>query len=133
MGKHIHKLTELNTESCTAVCASCGNVSVRKKGTVWYCTNGARLNRGKRGSSVAGKKNRGELRIQPHGLTVLAARAFRIGKSCEICGDAKNLNVDHCHATKKIRGILCTKCNTGLGFFRDSLERLNAAIKYLTK
>jgi len=39
--------------------------------------------------------------------------------------------VDHCHTTNKIRGILCGKCNTGLGAFRDSEDALLNAIQYL--
>ncbi len=39
--------------------------------------------------------------------------------------------VDHCHSTGKIRGLLCTKCNTGLGNFRDSPELLQKAIEYI--
>jgi len=41
------------------------------------------------------------------------------------------LSVDHCHSTGKIRGILCTKCNTGLGSFKDNIELLTKAIQYL--
>ena len=39
--------------------------------------------------------------------------------------------LDHCHDSKKIRGILCGHCNTGLGAFKDDISRLNAAIEYL--
>jgi len=40
-------------------------------------------------------------------------------------------SVDHNHSTKKIRGVLCNNCNTGLGFFKDNISNLNSAIKYL--
>ena len=43
----------------------------------------------------------------------------------------KRLAVDHCHITDTIRGLLCTNCNTGIGNLRDSIELLEAAIKYL--
>jgi hypothetical protein len=43
----------------------------------------------------------------------------------------RELCVDHCHETKKIRGLLCTQCNIALGKFKDSIEILNSAIEYL--
>lgn len=55
---------------------------------------------------------------------------------CAICGVHqttlnKNLAVDHDHKTNKIRGLLCMKCNTGLGMFKDDTQVLQAAITYL--
>ncbi len=57
---------------------------------------------------------------------------------CVICRkDLKNLDskhsphIDHCHITGKVRGILCHKCNPGLGMFEDNIEYLKSAIEYL--
>lgn len=53
---------------------------------------------------------------------------------CAICGgedDHFSLAVDHCHNKKHIRGLLCSKCNRGLGLFRDSPQLLKQAIEYL--
>ena len=51
--------------------------------------------------------------------------------SCQICKDTENLVIDHCHDSKKVRGILCWSCNIALGHFKDSKEKLEKAIKYL--
>jgi len=55
---------------------------------------------------------------------------------CAICGGGREKQkykfaVDHCHATGKIRGILCTNCNAGLGFFKDNPQSLTNALTYL--
>lgn len=41
------------------------------------------------------------------------------------------LDVDHNHKTGKVRGLLCAKCNTGIGLFNDNVELLNKVIEYL--
>jgi hypothetical protein len=58
------------------------------------------------------------------------------GHVCAICKSperAKNgrLAVDHCHATGRVRGLLCRKCNTGIAFFHDKPEVLASAVSYL--
>jgi hypothetical protein len=39
--------------------------------------------------------------------------------------------VDHCHTTKKVRGLLCVACNAGLGHFKDNTTVMARAISYL--
>ena len=52
---------------------------------------------------------------------------------CAICGKTskRNLHTDHNHTTKKIRALLCSPCNTGLGQFKENPDRLRRAIEYL--
>lgn len=52
---------------------------------------------------------------------------------CLICKrqPSKRFCVDHCHETNQVRGLLCRKCNLGLGHFDDSIWLLRKAIKYL--
>jgi hypothetical protein len=56
---------------------------------------------------------------------------------CAICKSkisssrTSRLYVDHCHDTMKVRGLLCSSCNHGLGLFKDSPSILKRAIDYL--
>jgi hypothetical protein len=52
---------------------------------------------------------------------------------CAICGktQARAFDVDHCHATGKVRGLLCTSCNRVLGHANDAPETLERAAQYL--
>jgi hypothetical protein len=57
---------------------------------------------------------------------------------CAICGEhnssqKKDLSLDHCHNTKKIRGFLCDNCNTGIGKFKDNINIMLKAIEYIVK
>lgn len=53
------------------------------------------------------------------------------GGRCKICPETDKLVIDHDHVTGKVRGILCRKCNHGLGCFRDNTDYLKGAIDYL--
>lgn len=79
-----------------------------------------------------------EMLDKQQGVCALCGRPETdIGRS----GNVKFLSVDHdrscCPGTKScgkcIRGILCSKCNTGLGKFNDDPELMAKAIAYLTK
>lgn len=50
---------------------------------------------------------------------------------CVICGSDEKLVVDHDHCTGKVRGMLCSHCNRGLGHFRDDPMLLEFAAQYL--
>ena len=56
---------------------------------------------------------------------------------CDIHLDEQTYNttprVDHCHSSKKVRGLLCGQCNVGLGHFYENENSLFKAIEYLRK
>lgn len=51
----------------------------------------------------------------------------------EMSGRYKTLSVDHDHITGKIRGLLCSSCNRGIGLLKDNIEVLKSAISYLER
>lgn len=70
-----------------------------------------------------------------YGLSVTEYESlFRNQKGvCAICGvpSKRQLSVDHCHNTKRVRGLLCHKCNFAIGLFQDNPALLVAASVYL--
>lgn len=61
------------------------------------------------------------------------------GGTCAICGQPgqtwgeNNLHVDHDHDTDEVRGLLCGKCNVGIGMLGDNAESIRRALAYLEK
>jgi hypothetical protein len=63
------------------------------------------------------------------------AQLAKQGGVCAICGtdDPGKMDfcADHNHNTGQKRGVLCRKCNSGLGHFQDNPEIIAKAIEYL--
>lgn len=78
-------------------------------------------------------KNYGITLDQYYALEKLQDGVCAICKKPNTCKKTNRLYVDHCHATGKVRGLLCMKCNTGLGYFDDNISKLREAIEYLNK
>lgn len=84
--------------------------------------------------------------LKGHGLTIEQYETMWRGQGGKCanpgCADAfplempnyrLGLQVDHCHATGRVRGLLCGPCNTALGYTRDDPERLKGLIVYLAR
>lgn len=87
--------------------------------------------------------------MRRYGLTPKDYDEFlaRQGGRCAICGTddppvrgkgngasqqlKKLFVVDHCHITGRVRGLLCRKCNTGIGGLDDDPRLVRSALKYL--
>lgn len=75
-----------------------------------------------------------------YGITFAQAAEMWVAQGCRcpICREpmefpSKVTHVDHCHRSQKVRGLLCTRCNTGLGQFEDNILLLRRAIAYLRR
>lgn len=85
------------------------------------------------------KARRAALPSRYHGMTYaqLLLKLKAQGNRCGICrtdspGKAR-WHGDHDHKTGKFRGVLCGRCNLGLGLFRDNVDLLTQARRYLRK
>ena len=74
-----------------------------------------------------------------YGITIEDYRALELAQNgrCAICGGPPTgrgrLHLDHDHVTGRVRGLLCSACNTGLGGLKDDPSLLHAAIDYLER
>lgn len=79
--------------------------------------------------SVCRECRRHEARVN-RGMTSDGA-ATPLASACEICGATFSLVLDHDHETGEVRGTLCRRCNLGIGYFRDDVNTINAALRYI--
>lgn len=74
------------------------------------------------------------LSLKDYDMLLLAQKGV-----CAICGKPetsskrKNLSVDHCHTTGKIRGLLCSPCNLAVGNVNESPEIARKLVSYIEK
>lgn len=59
------------------------------------------------------------------------------GERCAVCKTddfgGKRPHTDHCHKTGEVRGLLCKRCNQGVGFFVDDPNLMRAAADYIER
>lgn len=86
------------------------------------------------------EKNKHSYLLRSYNLTVEEYnKLYEIQEGrCLICSKHqseldKSLCVDHNHQTGEIRGLLCSNCNSALGFLKDNIESVKKALEYLIK
>ncbi|WPH58144.1 endonuclease VII [Streptomyces phage Alone3] len=128
MPRHIHKLSNVDTENARAECAHCGPVAIKLKNNKSpRCMTAYKADRAK----YEAKRDP----VSPlHGVRRSEAHRLKQEYPCAICGesDTSKLHIDHDHVSGAVRGVLCQLCNTALGAFRDDPVRLTRAVAYLS-
>jgi len=75
-------------------------------------------------------------RLRRYGLNEEQYNAMILSQNnlCAICNNPshKTLHIDHDHVTGRVRGLLCSGCNTGIGFFKEDIATFHKAIEYLS-
>jgi hypothetical protein len=120
---------------------------------LWYCKNRKKLLKNSNEYQKIYRLNNREL-LRQKGIVNNLKYNYKITMNdyntllknqnnvCKICkqketakykGKLRKLSVDHCHKTGKIRGILCMKCNRGIGYFNDNILLFKNVIKYLKR
>lgn len=95
----------------------------------------------KRKRILAGSKEERQRVCSRYGITVDDYERLLKDQNgtCAICGNeetrigTKSLHIDHDHATGHVRGLLCSRCNSLLGFAREKPSILRKAIDYLVR
>lgn len=109
-----------------------------KNNRLWYARNAEAV---KERSAVWQRENPEKVRSRElkkkYGLSVEKFNAMLSdqGGACKICKKQaqknKNLSVDHCHTSNRIRGIICQPCNMALGMVKDNVGVLRSMIAYV--
>jgi len=86
-----------------------------------------------RESAERNQKGRFVKRALDFGATLNEAQSAFLVDRCEACQQERTMHIDHCHTTGRYRGMLCSDCNTGLGYFQDQANLLQRAISYLER
>ena len=151
--------TEIHRQNQTAKCRTCqetkswSEFEICKSRRPFGLSSNCSLCEKDRKRAVAAKwraKNKGvkdsyrASNLKKFGLSVeeYESMSESQGHRCRICnepetdvhhstGSSQRLAVDHCHNTGQVRGLLCAKCNKGLGLFNDNQQLLLSAVKYL--
>lgn len=143
------------SDGLKSICKSCTSktakqyydknaVKERNRAKTTYFLNKETISNKRKEQWKVNESRRKKNRLKPYNITQeeLDLLFLNSDYKCNICGLSKedhfklykrDLYIDHCHVTNKVRGILCHHCNLGLGNFKDSTSLLSKAIIYLKK
>lgn len=131
MGKWVHRLTEKDLETQTAVCIMCGPTKLVKAGQSWNCETSARESLNRRLDKLKNerairKANKPPKKHPTYGITYQEIATLKYRRGCFICGDTSNVHLDHEHATGRLRGCFVSSTTLLLVSFMTTLTISNA-------
>ena len=109
---------------------------VRFRSQCKICFNRINLEGKKKNPNYKKRKREFELK-RKYGLDLETYENMKSNQNnlCAICNSpqrGKELHVDHCHSSGKVRQLLCSRCNLVLGQAGDNISLLEGCILYLT-
>lgn len=116
-------------------CKSCG----KKQNSTYSKLNRSKLQTYKRKWNREHPEYLRKVNLKKYGLSLEQYdEIFEVQDGvCAICGginkDGRRLMVDHNHSDNRVRGLLCSNCNTALGLLGDSVEIFLSAAMYLER
>lgn len=119
---HSVKNKEYGKSYPDTLCKSCKSTKTKK----WCTDNKAKFIRYNIKSKL---KTRYGITLDEYDAMVAAQNNL-----CAICNQSqtrRNLAVDHCHQTNRVRALLCDKCNIALGLINDDLNIVESIKRYL--
>lgn len=120
-----HQLSNIDQNKMFADCSICGRIPISKKS--FYVSEDKIYKK----FYVCNKLVSKEKRVDK--LDLMGFPPIRENDKCSICGliEFKMLTRDHDHISGSYRGVLCRKCNLGIGYFDDRTDLLLKAVNYL--
>lgn len=138
-----------SADGLRAACKACERPSLNRKAVAWRKASPAKARAiingwRKRQPRARRVRDYRTQHLKKYGLTLSEYGALLAEQNaqCAICskpetqirhGRPRLLSVDHCHSTGRVRGLLCSKCNIGIGHAGDDIAILEAMIRYLKR
>lgn len=115
--------------------------AARQRTREWYKNNRDRALKNKKMRNAVPEvrhRRRNNAHLKLYGITLDQRNELfdAQGRKCAVCGSPKpgrRWQLDHCHETGRVRGILCSGCNLLLGHGRDDPKILTSAASYLER
>ncbi len=134
-----HMLSNIDIDTRTADCSACeGRVKIWRGGSRrqrWRCANRVRAQVSR--ARITDPQKERVRKMVSNGVKITLEQFVELESQaagrCQLCGRECDLHLDPCHDTGRVRGLLCSTCNTGLGKFGDDSQRLLDGVLYLLR